>query len=151
MKVELGISYANSINNNNNIDNKKNNKSNLFSKFNNVNKKNKSVGEFNDNKSLLNKLNIEMKDVQYIRLNTRKSFLEKGRLIRKNIINFHRPKKNSSNYNSNLIQKVIQNKKFSANNSLSNSKKSFLNQNKSTSRFSSLIYKKLENIGAQII
>ena len=112
MKVEFGSSYINNLNINKNIDNKKINKSNLISKFINVNKKNKSVGEINENKSLLNELNFKMKDSQFIRSNIRKSILEKGRLIRKNIINFHRPKKNSSDYNINLIQKINKNKQL---------------------------------------
>ena len=146
MKVEFGSSYINNLNINKNIDNKKINKSNLISKFINVNKKNKSVGEINENKSLLNELNFKMKDSQFIRSNIRKSILEKGRLIRKNIINFHRPKKNSSDYNINLIQKINKNKQLSANSSLSNSKKKNLNQNKSSSRFSNFVYKKFERI-----
>ena len=146
MKVEFGSSYINNLNINKNIDNKKINKSNLISKFINVNKKNKSVGEINENKSLLNELNFKMKDSQFIRSNIRKSILEKGRLIRKNIINFHRPKKNSSDYNINLIQKINKNKQLSANSSLSNSKKKTLNQNKSSSRFSNFVYKKFERI-----
>ena len=81
------------LNINKNIDNKKINKSNLISKFINVNKKNKSVGEINENKSLLNELNFKMKDSQFIRSNIRKRILEKGRLIRKNIINNNNNKK----------------------------------------------------------
>ena len=111
------------------------NKSNSMNKYINVNKKNKSICELS-NKSDVSELNIENKNPRYI---FRKNILEKGKFIKKNIIYFHHPKKNSSHYNSNLIKNLKRKKQLSVNNSLSNSKKTILYHNKSSSRLANSV------------
>ena len=125
------------INNNKKINQEMNkkNKSNSMNKYINVNKKNKSICELS-NKSDVSELNIENKNPRYI---FRKNILEKGKFIKKNIIYFHHPKKNSSHYNSNLIKNLKRKKQLSVNNSLSNSKKTILYHNKSSSRLANSV------------